>query len=277
MAEIVNVSASQSSQPDVSARKKALILGRQLGLGSEEGYRPANASIAERAEHRARKLSSQYQSNIETIYAIAISHTPSDVTGADLDPDWVHQFFKLAEQIHNRNMQELWGRILANEITSPGNFSLRTLSTLKQLTHKEAQMFEKALTIAVTINGDSKLKLLIGYRYARGVGRLFRKSEGATIAFSLFGLPYSSILTLMDAGLLHRSEFETGELNSKNPVNFTLAGTKRRLTPKHGHSLLSYYRLTSTGDELAQLVRPKPDQEYAKALNALFSKDFKID
>jgi uncharacterized repeat protein (TIGR03899 family) len=277
MTEIVNVSSSPTSQLDVSARKKVLLLGRQLGLGSEEGYRPSNASIAERAEHRARKQDSQYQSNIETIYAIAISHTPSDVTGADLDPDWVHQFFKLAEQIHNRNMQELWGRILANEITSPGNFSLRSLATLKQLTHKEAQMFEKILTMAVTINSDTKLKLVNGYRHTGGIGQFFRKSEGVNIAFSLFGLPYSSILTLMDAGLLHRSEFETGELNAKNPISFTLAGSKKTLTPKHGHLILSYYRLTSTGDELAQLVRPTPDEEYAKALSALFTKDFKID
>ena len=274
MAEVVKVS---SNQLDVSARKKTLLLGRQLGLGSEEGYRPSNASIIERAEHRALKQASEYQSNIETIYAIAISHSSSEVTGADLDPDWVHQFFKLAEQIHNRNMQELWGRILANEVSSPGNFSLRSLAALKQLTHKEAQMFEKVLTMAATINGNSKLKLINGYRHTGGIGQLFRKSENVNIAFSLFGLPYSSILTLMDAGLLHRSEFETGELTSKNPISFTLAGSKKTLTPKHGHLILSYYRLTSTGDELAQLVRPKPDEEYAKALSALFTKDFKLD
>ncbi|MGL4748249.1 MAG: TIGR03899 family protein, partial [Shewanella sp.] len=49
---------------EVSARKKALLLGRQLGLASEEEYRPANASIAERAQHRQRKLASQYQANV---------------------------------------------------------------------------------------------------------------------------------------------------------------------------------------------------------------------
>jgi len=35
--------------------------------------------------------------------------------------------------------------------------------------------------------------------------------------------------------------------------------------------------LTPIGDELAQLVLPKQDQEYLKALQALFSKDFKIE
>ncbi|WP_299792844.1 TIGR03899 family protein [uncultured Shewanella sp.] len=276
MVELARVNEAKTAQSEVSARKKALLLGRQLGLSSEEGYRPSNASVAERAAYRQQKISSQYQANLETIYTIALSHTPSDVTGVDLDPDWAHQFFQIAEQIHNRKMQELWGRILANEITNPGNFSLRTLSTLKQLTHKEAQIFEKALGMAVTVNGESRLKLIIGYRYAGGLGQIFRKSSPINIGLSNYGLPYSHILTLVDAGILHRGEFETGLLNSKTPISFTLLDEKMTLTPKSGHLLFNYYRLTPIGDELTQLIHPKADAEYAKALKTLFSKDFKV-
>ncbi|WP_076410149.1 TIGR03899 family protein [Shewanella sp. UCD-KL12] len=277
MAEIAKISEAKSAQSDVSARKKALLLGRQLGLSSEEGYRPTNASVAERAEHRHRKLHSQYQTNLETIYAIALSHTPSDVTGVDLDPDWAHQFFLIAEQIHNRKMQELWGRILANEITSPGNFSLRTLTTLKQLTHKEAQILEKALGMAVKVNNETRLKLIIGYRYTGGIGQIFRKSSPINIGLSNFGMPYSNILTLVDAGILHRGEFETGLLNSKTPINFTLMNTQMKLTPKSGHLLFNYYRLTPIGDELTQLIHPKADNEYSTAMRQVFAKDFKVE
>ncbi|QLE86769.1 TIGR03899 family protein [Shewanella sp. Scap07] len=276
MADTPSVPKSEQTS-DVSARKKALLLGRRLGLTSEEGYRASQASIAERAEHRQRKLDSQYQANLEAVYTIALANTPSEVTGTDLDPDWVHQFFQLAEQIHNRKMQELWGRILAYEITSPGNFSLRTLATLKQLTHKEAQFFEKALAMAVKINNESRHKLIIGYRYAGGIGKLFRKTDAISIGLSQFGLPYSTILTLIDSGILHRSEFETGLLNSKTPISFTLQDMKMTLTPKGGHLLFSYYRLTPVGEELAQLVRPGADIEYTKAIKALFAKDFIID
>lgn len=277
MAEIAKISEAKSAQSDVSARKKALLLGRQLGLSSEEGYRPTNASIAERAEHRNRKLMSQYQANLETIYAIALTHTPSDVTGTDLDPDWAHHFFQIAEQIHNRKMQELWGRILASEITSPGNFSLRTLTTLKQLTHKEAQIFEKALGMASRVNNETRLKIIIGYRYTGGIGQIFRKSAPINIGLSNFGLPYSNILTLVDAGILHRSEFETGLLNNKTPINFTLLNTKMKLTPKSGHLIFYYYRLTPIGDELTQLIHSKPDSDYTNAMRTLFLKDFKIE
>ncbi|MGS0673824.1 TIGR03899 family protein [Shewanella sp. 125m-1] len=266
-----------SKAADVSARKKALLLGRMLGLASEEDYRASTASISERAAFRAQKQACQYQENLETIYKIAISHTPSDVTGVDLDPDWAHQFFQLAEQIHNRKMQELWGRILANEITSPGNFSLRTLSTLKQLTHKEAQILEKALGMSVLVNNETRLKLIIGFKHASGLGQFFKKATSTNIGLSQFGLPYSNILTLVEAGVLHRSELETGLLSSKTPISFSLSEQKLKLTPKSGQLFFSYYRFTSIGDELAQLIPFSTDKSYIKAMRALFAQDFKIE
>ena len=262
---------------DVSARKKALLLGRQLGLASEEDYRPSNASVAQRAEHRIRKQQAQYQANLETIYALALSYTPSDVTGVDLDLDWSHQFFQMAEQIHNRRMQDLWARILASEIVNPGNFSLRTLAILKQLTQREAIILEKALGMAIKMNQESRLKLISGYRVNGGLGQYFRKSTATNLGLSQFGLQYSNILTLVEAGILHRGEFEIGILNSKTPIHFSLTNSQMKLTPKGGHLLFSYYRFTPVGDELAQLIQPKPDNDYVKALQALFAKDFKIE
>lgn len=286
MVETVQDSKSHIDKPtvidgaksaDVSARKKALQLGRMLGLSSEGDYRPSSASITERSVYRAQKLANQYQSNLETIYKIAISQTPSDVTGMDLDADWAHQFFQLAEQIHNRKMQELWGRILACEITNPGNFSLRTLTTLKQLTHKEAQILEKALGMSVLVNNESKLKLVIGFKHASGLGHLFKKPTQTNIGLSQFGLPYSNILTLIEAGILHRSELETGLLSSKKPIHFALSNIKLKLTPKSGQLFFSYYRFTPVGDELAQLIHFNTDTSYIKALKAVFAQDFRID
>ncbi|MCM2528127.1 TIGR03899 family protein [Shewanella algae] len=259
-----------------SARKKALRLGRLLGLASEQDYKPANASVAERAAFRIDKQQAQYQRNLENIYAMALSYTPSDVTGVELDPDWVHQFFQMAEQIHNRKMQDLWARILSSEIINPGNFSLRTLATLKQLTLREAHILEKALGMAVKVNNESRLKLISGYRVSGGIGQYFRKHSAVNLGLSQFGMPYSSILTLVDGGILHRGEFETGILDSKSPLQLQIHQQHLKLTPKSGHLLFSYYRFTPVGDELALLVRPREDEAYINALKALFTKDFSI-
>tara|TARA_R110000851_G_scaffold44749_1_gene109827 strand:+ start:22522 stop:23358 length:837 start_codon:yes stop_codon:yes gene_type:complete len=270
----VDVTQIQDGNTQVSARKKTLLLGRIIGLASEEDYRPSTASVAERAEHRQRKQLSQHQANLESIFALALTYTPSDVTGVELDPDWRYQFFQMAEQIHNRKMQDLWARILASEVVNPGNFSLRTLALLTQLTLREAQIFEKALGMSVKINTEPRFKLLSSYRINGGIKQYFRKHTQTNFGLSQFGLPYSSILTLVDAGLLHKSEFETGLLSSNENIQLTMCNATLTLKPKDQHLLFTYYRFTTVGDELCQLIQPKSDNEFITTLQTILAKDF---
>jgi uncharacterized repeat protein (TIGR03899 family) len=270
----VDVTQIQDGNTQVSARKKTLLLGRIIGLASEEDYRPSTASVAERAEHRQRKQLSQHQANLESIFALALTYTPSDVTGVELDPDWRYQFFQMAEQIHNRKMQDLWARILASEVVNPGNFSLRTLALLTQLTLREAQIFEKALGMSVKINAEPRFKLLSSYRINGGIKQYFRKHTQTNFGLSQFGLPYSSILTLVDAGLLHKSEFETGLLSSNENIQLTMCNITLTLKPKDQHLLFTYYRFTTVGDELCQLIQPKSDNEFIHTVQNILAKDF---
>ncbi|MBB1383378.1 TIGR03899 family protein [Shewanella sp. SR41-2] len=273
----IDVTTTQDDNTQVSARKKTLLLGRIIGLASEEDYRPSTASVAERAEYRQRKQLSQYQTNLESIFALAINYTPSDVTGVELDPDWRYQFFQMAEQIHNRKMQDLWARILASEIVNPGNFSLRTLAVLLQLTFREALIFEKALGMSVKINTEPRFKLLSSYRINGGMKQYFRKHTQTNFGLSQFGLPYSSILTLVDAGILHKSEFETGLLNNNEHIQLTMCNATLLLKPKHQHLLFTYYRFTTVGDELCQLIQAKSDDEFINAVKTMLAKDFMIN
>lgn len=272
-----NEDAHVDTHMEMSARTKVLRLGRQLGLASEADYAPANASVLQRGQMRQQKQLEQQQRNIEAIYAMTLSYTPSDVTGAELDADWTHQFLQMAEQIHNHTMQDLWARILASEVVNPGNFSLRTLETLTKLTLREAHLFEKALGMCVKINAESRLKLLSGYRLSGGIGHYFRKQLTVNLGLSNFGLPYSNLLTLIDAGLLHRGDFETGLLPAKTPIVLSFTHSKISLKPKSAHLLFNYYRLSPVGEELAALVAPKIDDSYLSAIKALFAKDFAID
>lgn len=262
---------------DMSARKKVLRLGRLLGLASEQDYHPANATLGQRASFRLAQQQQQYQQNLENIYAMALGYSSSEVAGAELDPDWIHQFFQMAEQIHNRKMQDLWGRILASETVNPGNFSLRTLATLQQLTLREAQLMEKALGMTVKINNEQRGKLLGNYRVAGGLGQYFRKHSAVNLGLSQFGLPYSNLLTLMDAGLIHKSEFETGILPAKQAMTLQLNQQQLTITPKNNHLLFGYYRFTAIGEELAQLVPPRQDLAYVDALKALLQQDFQVN
>lgn len=266
----------KAASAGMSARKKALLLGRMLGLAGEDDYRPSQASISERSQFRLQKNHVLHQLNLETIFSLALNYTPSDVTGEDLDPDWSYQFFQMAEQISSRRMQDLWARILASEIVKPGKFSLRTLATLKQLTQREAHILEKALGMSVKLNTEARYKLLNGYRIQGGLQQYFRKTSSVNVGLSKFGLPYSSILTLMDAGILHSSEFETGILDKSSPILLSLADYQIKITPKSNNLLFSYYRFTPVGDELCLLVQAKTDNDFSRALTDTLKADFSV-
>ena len=266
-----------SQNSEVSARRKALNLGNQLGLVADGDYKPANASVAARGEYRQRKQIASYQKNLESVYQIALEHTPSDVTGIDLDPDWLYHFFEMAEKIHNPKMQDLWARILAKEIVSPGNFTVETLETLKKLTQREAQILERALGLASTFNNETRLKLLSRYRVTGGWTTYFRSNPIQLFDLSQFGLPYSSIVTLTQAGILHPEEFETGKLAKGDPIKLTYPLRQFTLQPKIPHMVFGYYRFTNIGNELAQLVTPRVENSIFDTIRQTLAKDFKVD
>jgi hypothetical protein len=70
-------------------------------------------------------------------------------------------------------MQLLWGKLLAGEVARPGNFSLRTLNVLQNLTRSEALAFE-AICAASMKSGASLQPLIFdlepGALHAIGVG-----------------------------------------------------------------------------------------------------------
>lgn len=61
----------------------------------------------------------------------------------EIEDDWLFTWREYAGRISQAELQELWGRLLANEFKAPGTFSLRTLNFLKTLNKKEADLICK--------------------------------------------------------------------------------------------------------------------------------------
>ena len=55
-----------------------------------------------------------------------------------VDNDWISSWRENVKHISNENMQELWGKILAGEVKSPGKYSMRTLQFMRNLSTIEA-------------------------------------------------------------------------------------------------------------------------------------------
>lgn len=53
--------------------------------------------------------------------------------------DWLFRWRDSASHVSTEELQNLWGRVLAGEVKSPGSFSLRTLDFLKSISKQEAE------------------------------------------------------------------------------------------------------------------------------------------
>lgn len=105
----------------------------------------------ERAALRVDFQERKRQHNVESITAVAAAEL-ADATGVPdekPDEDWVNRFFSSAQDVSSRQMQELWGRILAGEIKCPGQYSLKTLDFVRNLTKADAALIEQFGALAI--------------------------------------------------------------------------------------------------------------------------------
>lgn len=96
-----------------------------------------------------------------------LADTPDEnISNKDVDPDWFSRWRQGATVIGNKEMQSLWGRILAEEIKEPASFSYRTLDTLKNITNHSACIFIKAISMQLgPIIPCSTEQIFHGLRY----------------------------------------------------------------------------------------------------------------
>jgi len=214
--------------------------------------------------------------NLENILGKALDFCLDDGKEEDLDPDWFFSFVKMAEEIFSPAMQELWGKIFAVETSRPGSFSLKTLGILKQLTHKDAQIFRHAVNLTSRRKGESTPKLVLGYYQKTNLWSFFSSHKEQRLNLAEFGLGYPDILSLMDLGLIHHSEIESGELAIGISAEWRCAGQILDLTAKRTGTTLVYYKFTTTGAELCKLVTRKRQEPYIKSLRTTLDNAFTI-
>jgi len=196
------------------------------------------------------------QNNLNNVVAVATQSLKDDkdVSSEPVNPDWATRFFDIAQDISDETMQDLWGRILAGEVTRPKSYSLRTLDVLKNITREEAELFEKAAQY-VLYDGTYFL-----YRFS---GNNDEKVP----------LEYSEVARLVEIGLLQAGT--TVSQNYYNPDGETcdahlFYGSKYvafiKITPEIKQLSIPIYALTKAGNELYKLIQVNPDVEYFEKL-----------
>ena len=175
------------------------------------------------------------------------SQAPPDRSIAD---DWLFTWRDYAGKVSTEDLQQLWGKVLAGEVKSPGSYSLRTLEFLKGLSKEEAEQISKLGSFVVE---------------GRIVRSLKQYLEDQGISFGL-------LLAMQELGLLSGVEAIGLRTSYKSTVaeRFVrgLRSNGKILVVEHEDPnkvfMLEVYLLTAVGSQLLGLGSFPPNLDYLR-------------
>lgn len=188
------------------------------------------------------------QENIEKVVdeAKEILVNENLVDREDVSEDWILRFFNSVQDISSKDMQKLWGKILAGEVKHPNSFSLRCLDILSKMSENEAKIFE------------SLRPYIINYR---GTWAIINDDE----LCEKYGINYIKILSMAECGLMDSSAIMSLNLKVQNKYPLEIVYNKNLLrtsSEEEREISISIYKLTRTGIELLNIIGKKYDGDY---------------
>lgn len=166
---------------DVSTKEFERIKAGQFGSVAEELLKSGAMTYSEYYKAKnfmdvAKKADVYYSAN------------PSESREKTCDFDWIIRFYEDVGSVSDEQIQEIWAKILSGEINNPGSYSLKTLEVLKNMSKKDAEMFNKICSFSV-ITGNGI--------FVPNISTYLEKCK----------ITYSELMYLDELGLINYSEF----------------------------------------------------------------------
>ncbi|MFD2299519.1 DUF2806 domain-containing protein [Paracidovorax citrulli] len=109
--------------------------------------------VAEIADQNAKAEAMRQEVSVAKAVLYAEEELQRDTTAPPEDSphdDWLLRWRECAAGVSSEELQQLWGKVLAGEVKSPGRFSLRALEFLRNLSQGEAQAIERISPFVVS-------------------------------------------------------------------------------------------------------------------------------
>ena len=200
--------------------------------------------VTQRIEFQEKKR----QANIAaTVQDAAAELADKEVPNQEPNPDWTARFFDCVQDVSSEDMRKLWAKVLSGEIQSPGATSLRTLDVLKNLSSRDAAMFQELCSYVIQ--------------------DFIYKSEVKT---DLPRLSFSKLLLLEDAGLVNAGAMiaRNIELDETNPNYLRYQGWLLRISVEGKTQVrVPIHLLTPAGIELHRLAECTHQMGYLKSFS----------
>jgi uncharacterized repeat protein (TIGR03899 family) len=266
-----------NSTANASSQKQLLVLAKKFSL--DAAFLPENkqAPLEDRTYRRKKIAQLRQQQNMEAIVLRAIQYCSDDTITDRADQDWFSAFVSLAEGISNKTMQDLWAKILAGEISQPGSFSLKTMQTFRTMSITEAKLLAKACSLAMSDARKKNIRVISGAYQIPKLLNFFNKQRQQRLDLTQAGLSYADILTLADNHLLFEQETESHSLAKGEKLQFNYNGKAVSFVAKKSDCILTFYKFTPIGTELAHLVADNGDEDYFNAIKTQLSENFTVE
>ncbi len=266
---VERTNATSSKQQLIGLAKNYSLEGAML---PEDKQQP----IIDRALKRERIVLLKQQQNLEAIILKAIPHCNDENAVNKTDQDWFNHFIKLAENISNTIMQDLWSKILATEIIQPGSFSLKTLTEFKKMSMHDAKLLGKACSLACHDSKNQHYRIITGSVEQSSLFNIFSKKKLTSINLNSLGLSYGDILSLAENHLVFSQESESHLLKKGESIELNFNGIMLTIQAKKKACALTFYKFTPIGVELAKLINDVPEMAYLQRLKNDTNSHFSI-
>ena len=169
-----------------------------------------------------------------------------------IDVDWASRFFDYAKDCSDDKIKILWGKILAGETASPGNYNKRTLNILHDIEPIEAQYFVEICPFVFDY-------------YV--IDSIFKDNT----------FPYGKMFSLMECGLFTQARsgrsYSEGTLLSIKGKTLCLNGP----VMDKNVDFYSGYSMTDAGTQIFEIIQADSNRGYLTQIQQDLKKRFNID
>lgn len=137
----------------------------------------------------AKKIIKEYENQMD-IVKVATQFVNGNATPDKMDDDWIAQFMDKAKLVSNKDLQFVWGKILADECNHQGTIPKTLLHILTQMDNKDAKVFSVIRSLSVYVEDD-------GVQYTPIILRKYMADY-----YEKMGITYDALVNLQALGLI---------------------------------------------------------------------------
>jgi len=198
----------------------------------------------------ARKIIKEYL-NKNDILTIALEYLSDDSKVSQLEDDWLDNFFDKAGRIANKDVQLIFGKILAEECVNPGSASKSLVNILSVMDSGSAESFRKLRNYVFLVKEleTSKEEYLVVIPDVTDLKEM--------------NVTFDDIMELTRLGLIEYLAFGEYTNNAENAI-LSYAEKSVRVIVSNGTTIpTGTVNLTRVGQELASMLTlESPDYRY---------------